>query len=437
MATAWNTILPAVAKLVHAGRRPISMTLTGGSTTTAVCSTYAGPTTTSAYRDDGRQLFVSNASGHVAPEGTFAWVTSGGYAPATGTWTIAPALTALASGMTAIMFADGLTYDDYFAAYNRVISAHYWPRYAAMSLLTDGDMETSGVTGWTAIAGATRTKTTTAGQVYTGTTALSVAMSASGDGVQSASVPVVPGYETVYVSVLGLLSNAAKSFTVELYDVTNSATIGTAVTVNGSDWTEVRFSQTPPATCENVAVRVKSSATSTFSVYVDYVQILTTGNQLLPLPSQVTHAQDVQGVWYPQESFSIGNYLYKPPLLSLEDSVYVPLKDYAAVVPMRAQIARPNNMPLFWRFRQKDSELSATTITALAQTTFADVDAIVYGTAAELARVVAERPQIASHIRDQWLQKAYGWGVRFSEIENTLDLEQREKQSGVKAVAVP
>lgn len=410
------------------------MTLTGGSTTTAVDSTRVN-SSASAYKYDGCQIFVSNASGHVAPEGTWGHVTTGGFAGSTGTWTISPALTALASGMTALIFYDGLGYDDYFAAYNRIVGAHYWPRYIAMSQVTDGDMETSGVTNWTTIAGGTRVKTTTAAQVYTGTAALDLTVTASGDGIQSASVPVVPGYDNCYISVLLLLSDNTKSATVQLYDSSGAGTaLGTAVTVNGSDWTEVRFQQSPGSTTENVYVRVKSSATGTWHIYLDYVQILTQNKPTIALPSQMAHAEDILAITFPEWSRSVGNYLYAPGPMNEIETPYGTFKDYAAVNPNRVQHVQPFGYPLFWKFLQKDAELSATAITALASTTFADLDAVVYGTAAELARVIAERPGISTTVADDWREKQFLWSRRYVRILDSIGMPQR-RPSPVRAVS--
>lgn len=433
-ATAWSVILPKIATLIYAGRRPVQMTLTGGTTLTAICSTYADGSA-SAYKYDGCQLMILKAAG-AAPEGSFGQISTGGFTPASGTFTFTPAMTTTATGQTALLFYDGLGYEDFLNAANRVVDATYWPRYTAMSLVADGDMETPLVANWTAVAGGTFAKTSLDGQVYTGKAALDLTVTALGDGVQSASVAVASP-EQCYVSVQVLLSDPTKSCTVELYDVSNSATLSAPITVAASDWTEVRFPVRLTGSTKNVAVRVKSMATGTWHIYIDYVQILTNGHRTIPLPSQILNEELLDGIMYPSSSFPIGGYLFKPGPLDA-DMPFATSRNYGSVVAAHVDVQASDWRPLFWRYRQKDIGFAAATgILQLAATTFADVDAIIYGTAAELARNILDRPGMGQHELPKWQAKYSQWGMRYGQILEAIGMAEPDYPRNVRAVMIP
>lgn len=120
----------------------------------------------------------------------------------------------------------------------------------------DGDMETSGVTNWTSVlTPATKEKSTTAAKIYDGTQALHVLNNAALEGVQSASVRVIPqlGGQWLYASVVVHADVGTAKLVV--YNVTGSAEIE-SVTSAEEGFVHLWVHCQVPTDCEQVALQL-------------------------------------------------------------------------------------------------------------------------------------------------------------------------------------
>lgn len=125
-------------------------------------------------------------------------------------------------------------------------------------LVTDGDMESSSASSWTSSNLSIKTKVTTAARIMgQGTYALQTTASATDGYAASAAIPVFP-QETFYASC-GVITTVGTSKLV-IYDETNGATIGTAVTSGEAGPAQLWCVGTVPDGCESVTVRLQHTA---------------------------------------------------------------------------------------------------------------------------------------------------------------------------------
>lgn len=380
LSTTWETILPDITEKVFASVTTAKKaTLTGGSTTTLVSSAHVfGGTGANAY--DGVRAFILDTTDDAAPKGEERRVSAGGFTGSTGTWTVGTAYSAAPESGDVVLFLYGFAHQDVLDAANRVQNANFWPRYVALSLVTDANMEDSGVASWVDVSGTpTQTKETTI--VLTGKQSLKIVTTVLDESVRSVSVPVTEN-TTLYVSVPVKLT--AGSLRVQLYDVTNGAEIH-GTTVDEEDWTEVRFNDTVPANCQNVQVRFIAKTAAT-TAYVDHVSLLPAGREVYNLPV-FTDMEHVEGLYYQMPgTASEAEHAYRAFEKRLQRwPDYESLTDYAGVNSHRIQ-THCGGYPLWVKGFQKDAEF-----TGLSSTTFAPPDAIVWGTVAELQETQAGR----------------------------------------------
>ena len=380
--TTWQTLVPQIARHVYAGKEIIDFTGSGTSTTT-VELVRAGFASRSAYAYDGMGFYCYEAGG-AAPEGEFVRVTTGGFAGATGIWSIDPAWTsAPAATDDFILMRGGLDNNQFLDAANAVITSTFWPRYLPYCGAlndNDGDMETSGTSAYTAISGSTLAKDTT--DVFSGAQSLSVATNASGEGVRSA----VFGHHESGSMLVYAMVRSSLNLSVILYDETNSTALKTVtvsanetVSTTADEWTLVLFSEPAPLSSTSLSVRITTSEATSVTWFVDHVGVLPSTDHLFKVPSTLADVAHLESL------------MYMPALHSARDSeTYIPnnnfadfsegqsLRDYAGVNSHRFTM-EPNQYPPWIKFRATESAL-----TGLSSTTTADVDVIEYGTATEL-----------------------------------------------------
>lgn len=155
--------------------------------------------------------------------------------------------------------------------------------------VTDGDMETSGVTNWTA-TNSTRVKDTTI--VWQGTASMDVTNTSANGYVQSASFLAVPN-RSFRFSVKCRPRVGTQTFTV--YDVTNSAVITSSSAVSGvGAWQDVMVTGTFPATCYQAAVRLGGVGTTDRANWDDVTGYWDLQTRL-DLPSWVTQWRTEEG----------------------------------------------------------------------------------------------------------------------------------------------
>lgn len=248
-----------------------------------------------------------------------------------------------------------------------------------LSLITDGDMETTGVTNWTA-ATATLAKNTTT--VLYGRQTLSITATAANGQARSASVFLPPNTEVFCAALVYITSGDSAKLT--LYDVTNSADIETAASA-ATGWVLFAFIDTLPATCEAVQLRLESQA-NTDVTYWNFAVLLPIQRRVFDYPGTLEWSEDFDEVFY----MPLGTGLSA----TTDDSAYrmmeQPFKkwsssqiirDETAVVPYRIELTGGGSItkPLFVR-----GYVDYSTLTADTDTTAAPEDIVVDLTYADM-----------------------------------------------------
>jgi len=191
-------------------------------------------------------------------------ITTAPFTVATGAITLAPAF----AGAGGVALMAGIGTDFLFCkehpsllrtSINRVLRNMRYPAYLPVTLVTDGDMEDTGVTNWAAVGSpTTREKAaTTASGLPFGRQCLHIA---GGDAAGATSNAVsVDEAENLYIAVpIDLVSGSAD---VILYDSTNSTALKT-VNVTELGPCMVYFQQAPGSTTANVRIRLLGSEAS-------------------------------------------------------------------------------------------------------------------------------------------------------------------------------
>ena len=163
-------------------------------------------------------------------------------------------------------------------------------RHESMMLLTlavDGDMETSGISAWTA-SDATLSKVTSAANVQLGKQALRVQNSAANGYARPALINVVESQNFAIVADVRVASGTAKLL---LYDETNGAEIQSVeCEERQSRW--LRFQGTIPTDCMQVSVRLIGKE-ATADIYWDNVSVRDIAASRIDLPSNITSPGDI------------------------------------------------------------------------------------------------------------------------------------------------
>ncbi len=257
-----------------------------GLTTTIVDTSADSPLDTG----DSATLFVNSwvkitadSAGSPTNVGEVQRVTT--YAPSTGTLTVGRAFSATTKTTQTYDIYQGVPptrqgmnkgLDEYI---NDVLRRLFYRRTFLLTLITDGDMETSGVTNWTA-SNATLTKSTTTG-VIVGKQALRVLNTVAGGYAQSPSVSVEASQIFNVAVDVSVVSGTA---TLELWDVTNGASIKTT-TSNEKETRRIWFSSgTLPSGCMQVAVRLKGTEVDA-DIYWDNLSLMNQAATEMPMPS--------------------------------------------------------------------------------------------------------------------------------------------------------
>jgi hypothetical protein len=136
-----------------------------------------------------------------------------------------------------------------------------------LGTFADSDMETAGVSNWTA-SNTSLSKVTTAANVFTGTQSLFINNTGANGYAESPAVNVNPG-KSVYVAAI--LRADAGTASLVLYDNTAGAEFSaTAPTYTGERFAHIWRQETVPADCESITVRVVGSGASD-DIYVDSI----------------------------------------------------------------------------------------------------------------------------------------------------------------------
>ena len=355
--------LLAASKRFCQGRDPIELTLTGGSTTTAVSSVWAY-TSASANAYDGVWIYVADTTDDAAPIGSLVRVNSGGFSGATGTWTFSPAITTLASG-DVVYFLYGPNRQAYLDAFNEVIQNAYAPAWLPFpNLVTDGHMEVSGVGSWTdVLTPTTKAKSTTAANVFCGTSSLNVISNVVDEGVTTDNINVLPG-ETLVVSAAIQVDAGDVAF--QLYDVTNSVVLDQVEGIDFEGWSIPFFTYTISGTTEQVAVRILSDTVAATTMYIGYVQVLSQQRTVYTLPTALDNIRHIDDIFsWPLRAGTDLNRVYMP---QMDHRVSWPynkdgLRDYQGANSQRVEILVQPRYPLFMQFRREEAAATLDTST--------------------------------------------------------------------------
>lgn len=389
-----------VLRALWPNARALIETTTGAGSTTSLVIAARANSSHSANAADGVGIYVPSVT--AAPKESY--VTRGGFTVASGTYTMSPAYGSSPGSAASAYFLYGLTMDEIDDAINNIVRSLYLPRYVALSLINDGNMEGASAnvaTDWPDSTG-TPTQTKETSIVLTGTQSLKLVIATLDDSVRSQSLPVTEGDIFQFSTAIKCTAGSLRA---QVYDVTNSAEIDGA-TVDEEDWTDVRLpALTIPNNCQNIQIRYIAKTTST-TAYVDYAALYGT-RDIYALPSQIVDASDVLGVSYlpaGRTSEAADSYIGLSEVMQ-PWPYYETLRDYAGVNSHRIQLREPGYNPLFVHFRAPDTALNGDT-----DTTFIPIDILVYGSVAECFWKLGNK------------EEAKVWGAKYDAALNGIDL---------------
>lgn len=248
--------------------------------------------------------------------------------------------------------------------------------YTPFTQVTDGDMESSVTTSWTA-SNASHTKVTTAAYVRHGSQCSRVANTLANGYIASTAIPVIE--QQVWL-VFAYGRCASGTATLIPYDSTNSAAIESTAaywSTNESAWFELGNSITIPSGCQSMTIRLKGTEASA-DIYWDSVIAINAYDCLLALPSWITDKNQAEGFFYFPQGPAIddGGYtVNRYPREFLSDwSTQI---DETAATPWQVEVPVPLKRPLYLKALRPYAELTLDT-----DTTVADMDKVVEGAVA-------------------------------------------------------
>lgn len=281
-----------------------------------------------------------------------------------------------------------------------------------VTIVTDGDMETSGVTNWTASGtggNPSLAKNTT--YVRRGRYSLSIT---NGAGVtlgyaKSVSMYLPGGTECLVEADVYITAGDKARLT--FYDVTNGAVIGTAMQSDESGWVHLENTFTVPATCEEVQVWAESQAALDVTCW-DHVTVWPAYDQGIPLPSFLEFVYDVKKLVY----LPVGTGLAGPTNVNAYRvnegtpqlyAHYQPERDDTGVVSARFYVEGRKPTNALWLEGRKPYPVFSGATDALkdVDTTQAHKNVVVNMTTASiiddlaLDAIEAEKPQLAEALQ--------------------------------------
>ena len=271
-----------------------SGTMTGGSTTSITHTGNGGLQDSGASPDLFIGAYVLITSG--ADLGNWRMVTPTGYDQANGILTVGSAWsTGGANGTTYDVYV-GLDPSQWNSVIDDALQRLRYRYHGPLTLITDGDMETSGVADWTT-SNSTAAKITT-GAFVNGIRAIEVTNSAANGYVQSASVPCNPGDGFVAWANYKASSGTAR---LRAWDVTNGASLAVDTGVdsgrnNEGGMISLGISTTSgSAGTRNVALRLIGDESDAIIDWDDVI-LMRAGRRRYSLPSWVVDRDMIREV---------------------------------------------------------------------------------------------------------------------------------------------
>ena len=330
--------------------------------------------------------------------GEIARVTDIDFSGSTSQLTIAPSFSA--------SLISGTDYEIHYKFYpnhirdkaNEILENIRRPVLLPLTLITDGDIETTGTGSWTAAGtGGTPTLAKNTSTVLHGRQSLSITNGGSTTrGFAKSGSVFLPSLTTVFVSGDVYITGGDKAkFT--LYDVTNSADIDTAQSA-ATGWIHFEFTAILPSTCEEVQIWLESVAASDVT-YWGSVQLLPVNRAIYDFPSTLEWSEDFDQIVYFPKGAALS--------ASTDDNAYAIfggkqkswgstgiIRDETAITPFRIQLKQGNiNQALY-----VGGAIDYPTLTDDTDTTNAPEDIVVILTYADLLDAWAQEDDSAGRL---------------------------------------
>ncbi len=336
---------------------------TSDSGTTAIRDTRLKRGTTQANRYDAREgeIVVQNDTPDTGPTIGSAFAVDDAGFDNTDLLTISPALDAAPNSATAyLLFALGLSKDIVDAAIDEMLRETDGPHVYFPSLFDDSDFDSGGITNWAALSNAMKTHalvTTVDNTALIGPAALSLVEEATSTGVVSNNVPV---HDTERFVLMMSIRPTVGTWTITFHDVTNNATIGSAVTTEEVAWQTIQFSGSIPAACEEVELRIAGSTEDDAAFVSAHIVLQMTSGRSYRAPAWLESEAQILGWCYQpvgQGAEDVDTYVALSAPLQSEQAVSV-VRDARAVHPFRISLQPGNAAPVALICQREFAELS-------------------------------------------------------------------------------
>jgi hypothetical protein len=320
----------------------------------------------------------------------------------TGAITLDTALSAATLGSTDVYILDNGLHPSYFRdALNVAMRRTYFENMEPLSLAADAGFQSTATSSYTesdADAGpaTTLTKVTTADSdnVFTGIASGRV-LNAATDGYIRQRFNVTPGKQ-VYVACLARADVGTCSLT--LYDVTNSAEIGSPVQHTGENWGYLWRTATVPSTCEVLEVRLQGEE-SNADIYYSGLWVSRIGDRRVKLSTTWDTAFKIPALVCAKFGQNVGNGVEDAFSIDYHE---IPRTDYdflferpgANPYALQWHTDQWMGKPVYIQGRRAYGDLTTFTL-ALSETTACDLDLITAATLTALfedERVAAKQP---------------------------------------------
>ncbi len=341
------------------------------------------------------------------------------YAASTGTFTTTIAWTADPSGSARVPFdiyGKGVSIWDLRRAVNRALYSLRYPHRAPLTVVPNGDMSRTELTGWTPAGANTTLAYSEGSSIAQGTRSLRVLAASTLQYAESDTIPVDPTNSPQWYVQTEVRADVGTARLIA-YDKTNSATIqSTDYTSRGTGTIEFYFSL--PATCKALSFRLMSVA-NTDDTYWNYCMAFPLGMRECVLPEYVEDDGQLLGVTnVPQTLYRADNRIYAKSVWAravkqggrANNTNPVKLIMEPVNNPTWIEVARP--FPL---------------LTANAHATFCDLDWIVLAATVELLKALLGRG--ATENTDQWK----GEYKEFERQLKAMNSERMPRQSVISA----
>jgi len=364
--------------------------------------------TTAATHADGLAIAMV-----VTASGSYSVVKLNGLAPTTGIVTVSPPFRGRVQSGT--NYSLWKTYHPVPAqnAMNRVLRRMRREQLLPISLVADADMETTGVTNWTATGDEALTKSTTASQIVHGSQSLRIAaVTAIPDVRYATDLQVIAGDQYIFSG--NLLSVGDDLITLQARDPTAGATIASGSHRQGVFMEIDLYPVVIPTGALTLRFRILGSTTGD-DIYVENAIVWPVNRGWFDLPSWIEDPADILGVGY----FERGTALIGTNAYTIQEGSWVPWPyetdwvEESGARPMRIRFQTPVCRPLYIRLMRPFAEMTADT-----DTTTADRALLVNLTLREIYRDLALN---AATSHDAELQGQ--WRERVDDIEKITEVQ--------------